>query len=112
MIANRYRWVVSTLLPPNLRGKRTAQRLYDTSGGKQVQGHTWQIRYGDQSTANGQVFKDTVSVGDISVKDQAVEAAATVSATFTRDTSLDGLLGLAFVSLVGSIRAFIGCPID
>jgi aspergillopepsin I len=62
-----------------------------------MQGHSWTIKYGDRSTANGQVFKDRVTVGDIVVSNQSVEAASVVSASFSRDPANDGLLGLAFV---------------
>lgn len=39
------------------------------------------------------------SVGDVTVTAQAVEAAETVSDSFTSDSDIDGLLGLGFNSL-------------
>ena len=76
-------------------------KLYDpkASNGKQLQGHSWQIRYGDQSGANGQVFIDQVTIGDLTVPNQAVEAASSMAATFLRDRSMDGLLGMGFSKL-------------
>jgi aspergillopepsin I len=71
-----------------------------------VQGQSWQIRYGDRSTANGKVYKDAVSIGSLTVPDQAVEAAATISVAFSKDPYNDGLLGLAFVSLEVCESAF------
>jgi aspergillopepsin I len=75
--------------------------VYDPKGSsaKQLTGHSWQIHYGDMSGASGQVFIDKVAVGELSVPNQAVEAATTVSRTFTRDNANDGLLGLAFSKL-------------
>jgi aspergillopepsin I len=57
------------------------------------------IKYGDQSGANGKVYLDKVAVGNLVVPNQAVEAAVSVSGTFTRDPNNDGLLGMAFSRL-------------
>ena len=62
-------------------------------------GETWSISYGDGSSASGNIFFDTVSVGATTVTKQAVEAAETISAQFQSDTANDGLLGLAFDSI-------------
>jgi len=51
------------------------------------------------SGASGRVYIDKVSIGDLTVNDQAVEAATSVSRTFTRDNMNDGLIGLAFSKL-------------
>lgn len=45
------------------------------------------------------MYLDKVSVGDLTVPNQAVEAASTVSRTFSKDPLNDGLLGLAFSKL-------------
>ena len=68
-----------------------------------LDGHSWQIRYGDGSAANGQVYLDKVSVGDLTFPKQAIEAAAKVSTTFSNDPAIDGLLGLAF-SKINTIK--------
>lgn len=60
-----------------------------------LQGYTWHIQYGDQSSASGDVGTDNLNVGGLTIKKQAVELANKVSAEFVRDVS-DGLLGLAF----------------
>jgi aspergillopepsin I len=89
-------------------------KLYDPkrSGGKVLRGHTWEIQYGDGSgfvstflqhalmaelsSANGQVYLDSVGVGSISYPNQAIGAASKVSTEFARDQGVDGLMGLAF----------------
>jgi len=90
--------VFSTLMPGGQRGNRPQTRVYDVKGvnAKQLTGHSWTIKYGDNSTANGQVFLDKVTIGDVSVEKQAVEAAKWVSGSFSKDKHNDGLLGLAF----------------
>ncbi|KAI0537260.1 secreted aspartic proteinase precursor [Xylaria digitata] len=92
-------WVFSSQTPAeSVKG----QALYDPKKSKtseEVKGASWQITYGDKSSSNGVVYRDTVSVGNVTVKSQAVEAATTVSSQFTRDANNDGLLGLAFSTL-------------
>jgi aspergillopepsin I len=87
------------LQPGNERSSRPQNRVYDVAGGKVLDGHSWQIRYGDKSGANGKVYLDSVSIGGLTVPNQAVEAASTVSRTFYKDAANDGLLGLAFSKL-------------
>ena len=61
-------------------------------------GQTWSITYGDGSSAKGNVFFDTVSVGGAIAQNQAVEVATNVSKQFLQDFNNDGLLGLGFDS--------------
>jgi Eukaryotic aspartyl protease len=50
-----------------------------------VSGSTWQIQYGDQSTASGTVGTDTLKLGDISIENQAIELADQLSASFAQN---------------------------
>ncbi|ROV92763.1 hypothetical protein VMCG_09076 [Cytospora schulzeri] len=78
------------------------QALYypsKSSTAEKMSGYTWQISYGDGSSSNGDVYTDTVTIGNLTVSSQAVEAATTVSSEFTSDTEMSGLVGLAFSSI-------------
>ncbi|KAH8698767.1 aspartic proteinase II-1 [Talaromyces proteolyticus] len=70
-----------------------------SANANQISGATWQISYGDGSSASGDVYQDTVVVGGVTATSQAIEAAQTVSSEFSSDTSNDGLLGLAWSSI-------------
>ncbi|KAJ5719275.1 hypothetical protein N7493_007730 [Penicillium malachiteum] len=89
-------WVFSSELPSS---EQSGHALYKPSNGTKLSGYTWSISYGDGSSASGDVYKDTVSVGTVKATGQAVEAASKISAQFTQDQNNDGLLGLAFSSI-------------
>ncbi|SPQ21001.1 86947e86-62a6-4305-9edb-9ac2d935c0ef [Thermothielavioides terrestris] len=56
---------------------------------------SWRIQYGDGSSASGSVGLDVLSIGGLTIKNQAIEIATTMSDQFSQG-SMDGLLGLAF----------------
>lgn len=90
-------WVFSTELPAS---EQSGHNVYDPSvSGNELSGYSWSISYGDGSSASGNVFTDSVTVGGITAPNQAVEAAETISSQFQQDTNNDGLLGLAFSSI-------------
>ncbi|RDL31972.1 Acid protease [Venustampulla echinocandica] len=66
---------------------------------KAMPGATFSISYGDGSGASGNVGTDTVDIGGVSVKNQAIELATAVSASFVADANSNGLVGLAFSKL-------------
>jgi hypothetical protein len=89
-------WVFSSETP---KAQQNGHKIYDINSSttaKKIDGATWSIRYGDGSSSAGNVYRDTVSVGGLSVADQAVESATRVSGSFTEDAASSGLLGLAF----------------
>lgn len=57
------------------------------------------IRYGDGSFAFGRVFTDKVTLGNVTVDVQAVEAATRMSHHFTEDRNNSGVFGFGFGSL-------------
>ncbi|KAK4160182.1 putative endothiapepsin precursor [Cladorrhinum sp. PSN259] len=92
-------WVFSTLLSND---EVNGQHLYNankSSTAVEMKGYTWDCEYGDGSHSGGVVYQDTVDIGGVTVKGQAVELASEVSAQFTKDTNLDGLVGLGFGKL-------------
>jgi hypothetical protein len=83
------------------QGKAT-HTIFDptkSSSFNNVVGSTWKISYGDQSSASGTVGTDNVTIGGLTIKNQAVELANQLSAQFISDTGSSGLLGLAFGQL-------------
>lgn len=59
---------------------------------------TWQISYGDGSSASGDCGTDNVTIGGLTIKNQVVEEAKQLAAQFAQGTG-DGLLGLAWTSI-------------
>ncbi|GBE83078.1 Aspartic protease [Sparassis crispa] len=59
---------------------------------------TFQISYGDGSTASGPEYTDTVSLSGVTVTGQALSAVTSESGEFQSDPA-DGLMGLAFQSI-------------
>src|ERR1700760_3078010 len=90
---------MSTLLGASQRSNKPANRLYNPANARPMEGSSWNIRYGDMSSASGKVFVDKVSIGSLEVRAQAVEAATTMSSSFTKGGSMDGLMGLGATRL-------------
>ncbi|KAJ7234894.1 acid protease [Mycena haematopus] len=92
-------WVWSSELT---RVSKTGHNIYDPSKSKTASlqsKSTWQISYGDGSSASGNVYLDTVTIGGVAVPKQAVELAEKMSAQFSSGEGSDGLLGLAWPSI-------------
>lgn len=91
-------WVWSS----ELRSSSSGHNIYNpknSSTAKIVKGATWNISYGDGSSASGNVYTDVVSIGDVTIPAQAVELSEKLSSSFQQDGGSDGLLGLAWPSL-------------
>jgi hypothetical protein len=96
-------WVWSTELPQQIQSQGAATHtIFDptkSSTFQNVSGSTWKVTYGDQSSASGTVGTDNVTVGGLTIKNQAVELANQLSTQFVSDSGSSGLLGLAFGKL-------------
>jgi len=96
-------WVWSTSLDSSTQsqGQQAGHVIFDPSKSstwKVSSGETWQIQYGDSSSASGSVGTDVVNVGGLKIQNQAVEIATQISSQFVQ-TAGDGLLGLAWGSI-------------
>ncbi|KAJ7466921.1 acid protease [Mycena latifolia] len=81
---------------------KTGHNIYNPSKSKTASKQarsTWNISYGDGSSASGNVYLDTVTIGGVSVPKQAVELAEKMSAQFSSGEGSDGLLGLAWPAI-------------
>lgn len=91
-------WVWSS----ELTTKSNGHNIYNpkkSSSAKVLAGATWNITYGDGSSASGNVYTDTIKIGSVAIPAQAVELAEKLSAQFAQGEGSDGLLGLAWPSL-------------
>ena len=89
-------WVFSSELSHSQLGNHAIYKPSNASS--KLSGGSWQISYGDGSSASGDVYKDAVALGGLTVQKQAVEAASHISSQFAQEPS-DGLMGLAFSSI-------------
>lgn len=88
----------STELPSSIQSSGSNHVIFDPSKSrswKASSGETWQISYGDGSSASGNVGTDTLDLGGIAIKNQAIELAKYLSTQFQQSEG-DGLLGLAW----------------
>ncbi|KAF2749442.1 aspergillopepsin A precursor, partial [Sporormia fimetaria CBS 119925] len=93
-------WTYSDLqLPEN----RENHSYYNTSNGQLLEDYYFRTYYADYSGAYGPVYLDTVTIGPLSVPQQAIGAAEDV--WYFDDTRADGILGLSF-SEFSSIRPY------
>ncbi|KAK0657980.1 aspartic peptidase domain-containing protein [Cercophora newfieldiana] len=92
-------WVFSTEMVAEQSENHTLYDPGQSTTSRKLDGATWKIHYGDGSSSGGKVYIDRVDVGNISVADQAVEAANRVSPEFVEDVNSMGVFGLAFGKL-------------
>ena len=92
-------WVYSSELSASAQKGHDIYDPAKSSTAVKKSGYTWSIVYGDGSSAKGNVYADTVTVGGVTATSQAVELATSLSSAFLADTNNDGLLGLSFSSI-------------
>ncbi|ORY64346.1 aspartic peptidase domain-containing protein [Pseudomassariella vexata] len=93
-------WVFST---DTLKSMVRGQTLYDPTKSNTailVPNCTWSIIYGDFSSCEGVVYKDTFSLGAVSIPNMTIESAESVSSSFVRRKEMSGLVGLAWSTLI------------
>ncbi|KAK3052044.1 hypothetical protein LTR09_006998 [Extremus antarcticus] len=89
-------WVYNTGMSSGLTSGHAVYNPVQSSTFTKYNGGTWEIQYGDGSTAKGTVGFDTVTIGGVVAQKQCIELAEQVTGTFLEDSDTDGLLGLAF----------------
>jgi aspergillopepsin I len=90
---------MNTGLPEAAQKDRTVFNPSNSSTFKKIEGATFNISYGDASSAWGSVGTDTVNIGGAVVESQAIGIPDKVSSSFIEDTTSNGLVGLGFSSL-------------
>ncbi|OAP57461.1 hypothetical protein AYL99_08199 [Fonsecaea erecta] len=93
-------WVFNTNLPASDQQGHT---IYDPTKSSTfqntLQGSTFNISYGDGSSASGPVGVDEVDIGGATVSAQAIGLPDNVAQSFVTDSASNGLVGLAFSQL-------------
>jgi len=92
-------WIFTSETPQNLVMGQTIFDIDASSTAERIDGATWNVRYGDGSFSGGNVYRDTVTIGDVTVESQAINSASQISASFSSNTNQDGLVGLAMSSI-------------
>ncbi|KAK6525916.1 hypothetical protein TWF281_010959 [Arthrobotrys megalospora] len=93
--------VRSTHLPKKTLQSFPPETVYDPVKSTSFQnkdGATWNISYGDGSTASGTVGTDILTLGGLTIETQAIELANNLSQSFMEEQG-SGLLGLAFSNI-------------
>lgn len=107
------RWVFSSELSESVLGEHDFYTPDPES--QKLEDEVWRVEYGDGTTASGDVYIDSVVVGDITSPEQAVGAASKVSDELIDDENNDGIMGISFTSLsmstyyLPSVRLFFLC---
>ncbi len=92
-------WVFSSETPTSEVNGQVLYSPNSSTSASLLSGYSWSISYGDGSSSSGDVYKDVVTIGGVTVSNQSVETAQQVSSSFTTESQIDGLLGLGFDSL-------------
>lgn len=64
---------------------------------------SWSILYGDFSSCSGVVYQDTLALGDLVIEGMTIESAKQISAQFSNQKEMSGLVGLAFGSIIQTV---------
>ncbi|KAI1136559.1 acid protease [Hypoxylon sp. FL0543] len=93
-------WVFSTDTDTEEVAGQTLWNPGKSSTAQKINNCTWSIIYGDFSTSEGICYKDTLTIGNVSITNMTVESAQTVSSMFTESAYMSGLVGLAWSSII------------
>ncbi|KAL8862596.1 MAG: hypothetical protein Q9178_001094 [Gyalolechia marmorata] len=105
-------WVFSTLLSQSTI--TAGHNVFDPKKSKSFKGtsgSSWRIAYGDGSSASGSVGTDNITIGGLTVENQSIELARTLSPQFISGVG-DGLLGLGFGSINTVTPKPVATPVE
>lgn len=96
-------WLFGSNVSGNVNSGQATWNTSDSTTSSKVKKSSWNITYVDGSGATGNVYKDTVAIGDLVVDNQGVEVANTVSdmdgGGSILGSPISGVVGFAFNSL-------------
>lgn len=107
-------WVWSTELSCSIQSSGSSHTIFNSaksSTWKTASGETWQISYGDGSSASGNVGTDVLDLGGLKIQNQSIELAEDLSSEFQQSEG-DGLLGLAWDSINTVQPSAVKTPMD
>ncbi|KAL9104150.1 MAG: hypothetical protein Q9163_000897, partial [Psora crenata] len=110
-------WLFNTALSDDDRGTHIIYDPAKSASHKPVADATFNVTYGDRSNLSGHVATDTMTIGGITVADQAIELPTSLSDSIIEDAA-DGIVGLGFqklnsictLSATPPARASRACP--
>ncbi|CAK7275486.1 hypothetical protein SEPCBS119000_006715 [Sporothrix epigloea] len=88
-------WLFSTDTPSFYLDEQEIYHPEKSHSSIGVANASWSITYGDGSYASGNIYRDTVQIGNVAIHNATVESATTVSLSLTTDPVMSGILGLA-----------------
>ncbi|KAI1821815.1 eukaryotic aspartyl protease [Xylaria intraflava] len=92
-------WVFSSETPADQVNGQTIYDIQKSSTAVLLTGESWHIDYADGGSGWGSVYSDVVSIGGLSVVNQAFGSATNVSLSLTQHPNEDGIVGLGFSKL-------------
>ncbi|KAI0378347.1 acid protease [Hypomontagnella monticulosa] len=92
-------WIFSTDTDKDEVGGQTLWDPSKSSTANLIKNCSWSIIYGDFSTSEGICYKDTFTLGNLSIPGMTIESATSVSTMFTQSEGMSGLVGLGFPSI-------------
>ncbi|KAK1834500.1 aspartic peptidase domain-containing protein [Podospora conica] len=88
-------WIYSSETRLDDLGNHTRWTPENSTTAVPINASTWSIQYGDQSYAYGTAWKETITLGGLTIPDAVVESALDVSPSLAEDPMLGGIFGLA-----------------
>ncbi|KAL1839313.1 hypothetical protein VTJ49DRAFT_1641 [Mycothermus thermophilus] len=89
-------WLYTTDTRLSIAQDRRIFHINASSTAEPIANATWYITYGDGSAAWGRVYRDVISLANITIPNATIESATSASLSLVADPDLDGVFGLAY----------------